>query len=74
MRIKFNEREWSKYESELQVEFDPLSDEASAAASREGTLDERTDAYCAVFAREGVQLDRGAIRAELAKQLGDDVS
>lgn len=74
MSMKFNDREWTKMQSKIEANFERLSQEASAAASREGTLDERTDAYCAVFARDGITLDRASIRAELAEQLGDDIS
>lgn len=70
MSAKFNDRNWKRRQREIEAKFERLSEEASAAASEDGTLDERTDAYCAVFSRAGVPLDRDEIRAKLASQLG----
>lgn len=70
MIVKSNERKWNKVQRELEAKLERLSKEASAAASLDGTLDERTDAYCAVFSRAGVSLNRDEIRAKLAARLG----
>ncbi|MCV7512447.1 hypothetical protein [Micrococcus luteus] len=74
MSIKFNDREWAKMQAQLEDQSARLSAEASAAASQGGSLDERTDAYCAVFAREGIDLNRGEIRRQLQAHLSDDIS
>lgn len=74
MSMKFNDREWAKMQSAFEGDFARLSEEASETASQAGTLDERTDAYCTVFAREGIDLNRTEIRGKLQQQLGYQIS